>query len=141
LYIILVISTFKEQIMIGNKVKAYRNLNKEGFFSIKGKDESGKERVLGYSENMIIKNVTFTGGHSVAQAKIQSGEDRSVHAYAVGTLMSVDAIPSHYLNSLIEVTYTPKTRAGFYIKSSGIEVTEADAVILTDCKMYAKNPR
>lgn len=128
--------------IIGQRVKSYRNLTKQGFFSIKGKDESNTERVLGYSENMILKNVSFTGGHAPVQARIQAGtSNREVHAYAVGTLMSVDVIPSHYLNGLIEVTYTPKTRSGFYIKSSGIEVTEADAVILTNCKMYAKNPR
>jgi hypothetical protein len=129
--------------MIGQKVKVYRNLKlAEGGFSIKGKDSEGKERVLGYSKQLILKNVTFTGGHAPIQRRIQfEGASKEVHAYAVGTLMSVDEFPSCFLDGLIEVTYRPRERAGFFIVDSGAEVTSSDAVCLINNKMYCKNPR
>lgn len=117
---------------LGLKVKAYRNLNKDGYFSIK------TDKVVGYTTGLMIIDCKFTA-QCRAQQKIQDGEPRSVHAYAVGVLSAVDisALP----DNLVEVTYTPKTRSGFYIKSSGVTVTEADVTYLINCKMYCLNPR
>lgn len=122
----------------GMKVRCYRNLRlAEGGFSIQVKG-----KVEGYSQHIILKDVEFTGAHAPAQYRIQhEGENKSVHAYAVGILMSTDEIPSHFFDGLIEVTYRPRERAGFFIISNGVEVTEADAVILSNNKLFAKNPR
>jgi hypothetical protein len=120
----------------GSKVKCYRNLNKPSYFSVKGKDEAGKERVLGYSQTITLVDCKLTGAHSKAQTQIEAGAQRSVHAYAQGTI--ADAMPS---GELIEVTYRPKERAGFFIIATGATITEADAVLLTNSKMFCINPR
>jgi hypothetical protein len=118
------------------KVKCYRNLNKAGFFSVKGKDENGKERVLSHVESITLTDCTFTGANSKAQKDIQAGACRSVHAYVVGT-----ATEAQLDGQWIEVTYRPKERAGFYIIATGEEITTASATKLINSKMFCINPR
>lgn len=122
--------------LIGTPVKAYRNLN-NGKWSVK------TDRVQGYSTFLVLNDVTFTGGHSKAQAKIQAGEARSVHAYAKGTLFEVEAYPMPDLiqAGYREVTYKPKIRAGFFDVRSGDEVTTADVAIFIGTKMYCLGAR
>jgi hypothetical protein len=120
------------QHLIGKTIKAYRNLN-NGKISIK------TDKVEGYLETFTMAGVTFTGGHSKAQAKIQAGEHRSVHAYAKGELATI--FPANHwpeLAGLYQVTYTPKTRPGFYEKETGREVTGAGIVLFYNNKMYCK---
>lgn len=123
---------------IGHKVKAYRNLNKPSFFSVKAKGHDGREVVQGYSQIVVLADVTFTGGHSAAQKKIQNGEARSVHAYAVGTLVGLERLNNCIV---VEVTYRPKERAGFFEVHSGREVVAADLCMMMDSKMYCVSPR
>lgn len=122
--------------IIGTKVKVYRNLN-NGMFSIKAKVD-GKEKVIGYADSLTLKDVTFTGSHSKAQSDIQNGAHRSVHAYAVGTLISFndsdyDLVPRLKMEL---ATYKPKERAGFYIVSTNQEITESKLVRFEDQKMF-----
>lgn len=118
---------------IGTKVKVYRNLN-NGMFSIKAKID-GKEKVIGYADTLTLKDVTFTGSHSKAQSDIQNGAHRSVHAYAIGTLVSFN--DSNKLASTMKLaTYKPKERAGFYIVSTNQEINESKLVRFEDQKMF-----
>jgi hypothetical protein len=121
---------------IGAQVKAYRNLN-NGKWSIK------TTKVVGYPDFVVLNAVTFTGANTKAQARIQAGEHRSVHAYAQGTLYGLDpyqtVIP--WGDNVREVTYHPKKRAGFYDVRSGDTVTSADVAIFTNGKMFCLNPR
>lgn len=125
---------------IGSRVKAYRNLNKPSHFSVKAKGSDGKEKVQGYSTILCLSHVTFTGGHGASQKKIQSGGHREVHAYAVGTL---ESLPAGFkaTTRMVEVTYRPKEREGFFIAKTGQTVTQADLVYLANSKMYCINPR
>lgn len=122
--------------LIGTTVKAYRNLN-NGKWSVK------TAKVQGYSDFLVLNAVTFTGAHTKAQAKIQAGEHRSVHAYAVGTLYETRAypLPDLLAAGYREVTYRPKERAGFYDVRSGDEVTSADVAIFVAGKMYCQGAR
>lgn len=124
---------------IGEKVKAYRNLNKPSFFSVKAKGDDGREIVQGYSQFLILGEVTFSGGNSAAQKKIQNGEARSVHAYAIGTLLKCEAFDVN-VNGFIEVTYRPKERAGFFRVDTGEEVTSCTVCLLMNSKMYCLYP-
>lgn len=122
--------------IIGTKVKVYRNLN-NGMFSIKAKID-GKEKVIGYADTLTLKDVTFTGSHSKAQSDIQKGAHRSVHAYAVGTLVSVNDLNRDLISTLkMELaTYKPKERAGFYIVSTNQEINESKLVRFENQKMF-----
>ena len=116
--------------MINTKVKVYRNLN-NGKFSIK------TTKVIGYLDSLILRDVTFTGAHGKVQANIQAGAHRSVHAYAVGILTHTEAgKPS--TENLIEVTYHPKIKAGFYIKDTGKEIHNAKKAVFIDGKMFCE---
>jgi hypothetical protein len=117
--------------LIGTRVKVYRNLN-NGQFSVK------TDKVQGYTTDLTLSDVKFTGGHSKAQKDIQNGAPRSVHAYAVGTLVKLGPSP---LSGAQEVTYRPKERAGFYIRATGKEVTSAGLVFFANNKMYCIDPK
>jgi hypothetical protein len=118
--------------LVETTVKAYRNLN-NGLWSIK------TTKVEGYLPALVLRHVTFHGGHSKAQAKIQAGQARSVHAYAKGTLTGLT--DGRFALNPVEVTYRPKERPGFYRVDNGQEVTSAEYAIFTGTKMYCIGAR
>lgn len=116
--------------MLNTKVKVYRNLN-NGKFSIK------TTKVIGYLDSLILRDVTFTGAHGKVQANIQAGAHRSVHAYAIGTLTHTEAGQTSKDN-LIEVTYHPKIKAGFYIKETGEQIYQVKRAVFIEGKMFCE---
>lgn len=116
--------------LLGRKVKTYRNLN-NGKWSIK------TDKVAGYADKLVMEHITFTGAHTKAQAKIQAGEHRSVHAYAQGTLLQIDPVMTSYnAGPWSEVSYHPKIKAGFYEVTTGREVIGAAIAIFRDSKVF-----
>lgn len=120
--------------LLGTKIKTYRNLN-NGLWSVK------TTRVDGYLASLVMLNVTFTGAHSKAQEKIQNGDYRNVHAYAVGMLTLIDleqvvTVETLILQGYKEVTYRPKVRSGFFEVLTGKEVIASQTCVFLGTKMF-----
>ena len=93
---------------------------------------------------IVLNSVSFTGAHTKAQAKIQAGAPRAVHAYAVGTCYGFhipQTVESLLSMGYHEVTYKPKERAGFYELRTGAEVEGAQIAIFLSGKMLCAGVR
>src|SRR5690606_22096230 len=100
-------------VTVGQRVKVYRNLNKPEFFSIMAADGPAAGRVLGYAKAVEIANVTFRISQK-SRERLLRDKRRNVHAFAVGTLVSVaDELPADSL-SWARITYQPYTQGFFF---------------------------
>lgn len=102
------------------RVQVYRNLNR-GDWSIRANG-----RVIAHVEACALRDVTFHV-QAGAQARVQAGAPRSVHAWAVGELAESDIIGRDW----IPITYRPRERSTFYRRDTGAAVTRARFVLFT----------
>jgi hypothetical protein len=110
--------------------RVYRNLNK-GCLSLKQRDPINKKWVVvGYSNHALLNDVTFRTSER-EQQKIKGGQNRSVHAWAQGNLISIDKVD--YDNSTApQPYYSPYKTHNFYIDDE--VVTAAQSI-----KLYSPN--
>lgn len=111
--------------------KAYRNLHKDGFFSI-----SHKNKVVDYAEVMVMEGCRF---HVNENGRLRTVERRrkGVHAYVVGDEYKKD-IGDIDLSQYEEVWYSPYFCQSFMGIKSGKVYETADKVVFMNNKCYCK---
>jgi len=89
------------------KVKLYRNLHKKGVvYSVQHKG-----KVIGYTEDMVLKDVKFVVRKS-GQDKVRASKRKNVHAFITGTMMTDKVfltIAGHCFESADTAYYNPYT--------------------------------
>ena len=120
----------------GKKVRLYRNWHHptEGKFSVQGRDFDGKQRVLGYVDRALMRDVTFyvsQDARARALAKGKNGQ-RSVHAWATGYLLGQDFDIDLLPQPLVEIRYNYKLHDSFVEKESGRAIYRAEYFIVGD---------
>jgi len=102
--------------IIGQKVRAYRNLN-NGKIALKGMDS---EKVIGYCDTLVLENCTPKVGKGTSATIKRKFEetgkhDRNVHAFIIGTIVSIDSDISMIQGE--NVSYNPFFSDYFYYSS------------------------
>lgn len=110
--------------MIGELVRVHLNLHR-GDFSITD-PKSG--RVMASCDDVTLSGVTFKVSETTRQ-RVIAKQRRRVHAWALGTLVAVDAKPR--VDGLELITYNPY-RAPTFTTLAGTPVTEAKEVVFVD---------
>lgn len=110
------------------RVQVYRNLHTGGW-SVRHKG-----RVISHVDSCALADVSFHVG-AAARARVAAGAHRSVHAWAVGELLS-----SAPAGELVCVTYRPHERDCFYRRDTGARVDGA-AYALFGAGMAVIGPR
>jgi hypothetical protein len=112
--------------LINQKVRVYKNLNKK-CLSIQAK-ESGRWKVVKYVQEVLLEDATFKIYESGRQRCLKE-KRKTVHAYVVGVLLSVDT--SYSLP--IRVHYNPYLNDSF-ITSYNQKVESANVVAISSQK-------
>ncbi|WP_139926295.1 hypothetical protein [Hymenobacter sp. DG01] len=113
----------------GKQVKAYRNLQKKGYWSILFKVD-GKEKVVAHLPDVHLLNVTFEVREKGRQRVIRD-KHKNVHAFAHGTFTSTVAEPA------TAISYDPYLACYFYRKQDQSPVYSASQVRLTGNQAFA----
>ena len=108
------------------RVVVYRNLNLGHWSVAEVSGRSGRGRVIGHVKQITLADVTFHL-QPAAACKVARGEHRSVHAWAVGTIIAEGIGPE------TEIAYNPKKRPQwlFFHTADGRRVDRAAMVKFT----------
>jgi hypothetical protein len=119
------------QVSVGEWVHVYRNLNKNDSFSIRSK-ETGL--VIGYCQNVQLADVSF---HVSAKGreKVLMKRVRSVHAYLIGRLVSVDMDIVDNSNRIC-VYYNPYNTETFIVEGTKQQVSYASHATVVNDRVY-----
>lgn len=116
---------------IGDRLRVHRNLNRrwDVWYSV----SLPHGTVLGYTTEITLAEVTVrTNGH--AQALIAGGAARSVHAWAVGTLVPTPVtLPAHRA----KVIYRPHESPDFRYADTDAVFEEAELMLFTRSGVFA----
>lgn len=101
--------------IIGQQIKAYRNLN-NGKIAVQ--DMKGK--VIGYCDTLVLKDCVSKVGKGTSatikrKLEEQGKKDRNVHAFIIGTIVSIDSDISSIVGE--NVSYNPFFADYFYYSS------------------------
>jgi hypothetical protein len=88
--------------------------------------------VVGHTANLVLRHPRFVVSEQSRQRVIQR-QRKSVHAWALGTLISVD-LPN--LPPLAEICYDPYNQDSFTWRDTGVKVVGADLLVAIDNKVY-----
>lgn len=112
--------------MIGERVRVHLNLHR-GDWSI---SDPKTGRVLRSATDVTLTGVTFRVSEATRQ-RIIDKQRRRVHAWAIGTLVSVDTAPD--ITGRDAVTYNPY-RAPTFTRVDGTPVLEVDEITFANRK-------
>lgn len=82
--------------ILGERVAVFRNLHKKGVvYSVESRFQPDYGRVLGYADDILLKDVTFAVNQGTPDGKsgrayVLKTKKKTVHAYVIGRVMSVD---------------------------------------------------
>lgn len=92
-------------------------------------------KVQGQSDFILMEDVELRvreGGRDSTRRK----EQRTVHAFCIGEVLSFDEDEYSLPKGLIEVTYNPFIHDSFVIKRSGKPIFEARIAVLIDERLF-----
>lgn len=112
-------------------VDVYRNLNKEGFYSIR---DAKKGIVLGHCKSVFLTGAIFKVSEK-SRLKVIANKRRSVHAYIRGTLKGIDIVLPEGLN---KVYYNPYKTPLFLDTFTNEFVDDAEEVFCVGKFAYIK---
>jgi hypothetical protein len=118
------------QLCTGLETQCYRNLN-NGLISIRQRI-GNRWLVVGHSDNLIIKNLTFKVSEASRQRVIRTGQ-KNVHAFACGILI---AQKLDYLPLLKEISYDPYTLPFFAWRGTDLRIDRADLLVVIDNQVF-----
>jgi hypothetical protein len=118
---------------VGERYKAYRNLN-NSMFSLIAMNGEFKGKVVAHADSVTLMDVQF----SVSQASRERAcreRTRNVHAFAVGTLSSLSYCE---IQTVLHepITYHPFTMKSFVVVATQQPITITDNVLLQHGKAY-----
>lgn len=116
--------------LIGTPVCVHLNLSK-GCFVIADKP---KGKILAYVDTVTLSDVTFKISEAQRQYCITK-QGRWVHAFALGTLVAVNAPVSP--EESVKVTYNPFRAAGFHRADTGEQVEKVLSLTFADRHAFA----
>ena len=117
--------------MIGLTVKVYRNLTRKTL------SVQQKQKVIGYTDSILLENVTFLVGQS-GRLRVLETKQKNVHARVKGTCL---ALKVEELEGAIQVTYNPFKHAHFHCVKTGRGIKKAALTsIQANGKIYCTDP-
>ncbi|QIR16564.1 hypothetical protein [Shewanella aestuarii] len=119
---------------MGQTVKVYRNLNNQ-MFSIVATSGTFKNKVVAHAQSVLLSQVVFKISQSGKRRAVLE-KTRNVHAWAVGTLETIDPAKTQYRN-LSPISYNPFTSDSFYYKDNLLPLHHTDALLLDNGKAFA----
>lgn len=108
------------------QVIVYKNLKRGDWSVAQLKGQRGRGKVVAHASSLTLTDVTFFVSEAQRQWVIAKGE-RSVHAYAIGTI--ADA-PADITDAAVRVSYNPY-RSGAFTTDAGAAIAHADRVAFT----------
>lgn len=126
--------------IIGQRVAVFRNLHKEGVvYSIESRFQPDYGRVLGYADDILLEDVTFAVNQGTPDGKsgrayVLKTKRKTVHAYVIGRVVSVDEAEIDRLYGKLEretgrpwewITYNPYKYESFVRKEDEVPIFQA----------------
>lgn len=119
-------------VVAGQLVRVHLNLTRGDFVICEPKSPN---RLIQYVHDVTLRDVTFKVSEAQRQWCIRK-KMRQVHAWATGTVVSIDTHPD--VKGLQEITYNPFRSGSFTTRAPGKPVTRASEVTFTDRKGWAQ---
>jgi len=119
---------------MGQTVKVYRNLNNQ-MFSIVATSGTYKNKVVAHAQTVMLSQVEFKISQAGKRRAVIE-KTRNVHAWAVGTIETVDTAQTQQHN-LSPISYNPFTSDSFYYKNNLLPLHCTDSLLLENGKAFA----
>lgn len=127
-----IVEVFKDRkLEVGQKVRVYVNLHKQGMFSIV---DMKTGLVCCYAKTCLIKDATFYVSES-GREKVRKTKQKLVHAWVRGIFQEAD-LELHEYDT--ECQYNPYYHDGF-TNNDGYIITEAPFAYMSNKKVYVRS--